>query len=106
LGNIPLDHFDQVKKSYVEIYMDIQNFLNLTDNNNNTDNNYHSTVFCMNKDLDETRFGLKFLFDRTLEKELEIEPLMVANVYDLENLMNEIGKIRVIYFSYYKKILV
>ena len=103
MGNIPLDHFDQVKKSYVEIYMDIQNFLNLTDNNNNTDNNYHSTVFCMEKDLGETRFGLKFLFDRTLEKELEIEPLMVANVYDLENLMNEIGKIRVIYISYYKK---
>jgi len=82
-----------VNKSYSEIYLDIQNFLNLSDEVNN--GILHRSVFCMEKDLAESRFGLDFLLDRAVEMKNEVEPLMVENVYEIELLMNEIGKTKV-----------
>ena len=76
---IPLSDFDLVTKSYAQIYEEIENFLLLK-----TGNNYFNNLFCLSKDLEETRFGLEFLADHANHR-VNIEPS--SRVLDLESLL-------------------
>ena len=51
-------------KSYSEIYLDIVEFLQLDERNNR-----YVPIFSLGKDLDETKFGLTFLYDSAAEQQ-------------------------------------
>ena len=95
LGEMPIDGFDQAKKVYQQIYKEIEVFISSNGDENNNINN-KMTVYCLAKDIAETRFGLEFLYDRTIET-LQTEPptRLIEQVYDLEILVNKLGKLKV-----------
>lgn len=78
---IPLYSFDKLKKTYTEIYNDIKRFTKQYSNN-------EVPVFCMNKDLEATRFALKFLYNNTPSHEI----FPFNKVYTLENLVVNLAK--------------
>ncbi len=80
---IPLN-FDQAKKSYNEILINIRNFLKPK-----KENHSFVPVFCMAKDLEVTKFGLQYLFDNSHENDIEYP---FKRIYDLESLIVNLGR--------------
>lgn len=87
---IPLYNFDQIKKTYAEIYAEIRSFLQAKQENNNC-----VPVFCMEKDLDSTRFGLNYLH----KKSCNSNDYPYKDIYSLENLVVSLAKFRNVSFS-------
>lgn len=81
---IPLYGFNQVKKTYSEIYKDIERFLK-----KKKENNFEVLLFCMEKYIDATNFGLKFLYNNT---PISNDGFPFTKIYDLENLVVNLGK--------------
>lgn len=87
---IPLHSFDQIKKTYAEIYADIRSFLMAKQENNNC-----VPIFCMEKDLDSTRFGLNYLHNKSCDP----NDFPYKDVYSLESLVVNLAKFRNTDFS-------
>ena len=80
---IPLHNFDRIQKTYEEIYSDIRSFLAPKQ-----ENNYCVPIFCMEKDLDSTRFGLNYLHN----KSDAMSQFPFKNIYSLENFLVSLAK--------------
>jgi hypothetical protein len=78
INKIPLDNFAHCQKTYREIYSQIESFLAPSRHNGS-----YTSVFCLSKDVEETRFGLKFLRDSSLV-ETKFDPSERVN--DIESL--------------------
>lgn len=78
---IPLHGFDQVKKSYSQIYTDIKRFVK-------QQGDYEVPVFCMEKDIEASRFGLKYLYNNTPSNDI----FSFNKIYSLENLIVNLAK--------------
>jgi hypothetical protein len=82
--HIPMDNFDEHYKPYSVIYSDILKFIEKKKENNN-----FTPLFCLNKDIVETKFGLKFLSDCSSKKCERVD-----KIYDLESLVIFFGSLR------------
>lgn len=83
---IPLYNFEKAKKTYAEIYANIRKFLLPK-----KENNFFVPVFCMSKEIEETRFGLKYLFNNTPGADARGE-FPFKRIFDLESLVVNLGK--------------
>lgn len=94
LGDMPLENFSEIKKTYAEVYYDLYQFIKPVDDENNND---PKMVFCLAKDMNETKFALRFLFDRyrfSEQEDLDTSISLIDKVYDLENLVVKLAKLK------------
>lgn len=92
---MPLENFSEIKKTYAEVYYDLYQFIKPVDDENNND---PKMVFCLAKDMNETKFALRFLFDRyrfSEQEDLDTSISLIDKVYDLENLVVKLAKLKV-----------
>ncbi|RNA26759.1 maelstrom -like protein [Brachionus plicatilis] len=78
-NQIPLSNFNKLNFTIPEIYAQLEEFLRPDETNNN-----FVPIFCMNKDLDETKFGLEFLEYETNALDTRC---LYDKIFDLESLL-------------------
>ncbi len=85
---IPIDKFDQVNKSYGEIYNDIDMFVQ-----KKIDNNHYTPLFCMSKDYELSKFGIRFLFDQSKSNtNASTRCPLIEKIFDLEFLVSYLSE--------------
>jgi hypothetical protein len=92
---IPLDekdHKDLFRKSYIEIYEDIVSFFKQNESG-------YKALFCREKDLNETKFGLNFLRDRykemciITENKSKLAQTFIPNIFYMESLVTKLSNV-------------
>ncbi len=77
---IPFDNFGRVTSTYAEIYSSIKTFVHLRQ-----ENNYYAPMFCLGEDVDQARFGIKFLQDMSGQRKMPgMDGDLTEKVFDLE----------------------
>lgn len=91
-NHIPLSNFNKIHLTIPQIYTQLEEFLRPSELNNN-----FVPVFCMNKDIDETKFGLEFLEYQTNSPNSRC---LYDKVFDLETLTIQLASFFNINLSY------
>ena len=91
-NQIPLSNFDKIYLTIPQIYTQLEEFLRPNELNYN-----FVPIFCMNKDMDETKFGLEFLEYETNSRDTRC---LYDKIFDLESLMIQLTSYFNINLSY------
>jgi hypothetical protein len=89
IHQIPLDNFNRITSTYAEIYSNIASFVRLRQ-----ENSHYAPLFCLGKDIDQTRFGLKFLQDMSAHRRMAGSEDLHELVFDLECLYMYLADVR------------
>ena len=80
---IPYDNFAKANLTDKKIFEDIRNFLQSSEKNNG-----YLPLFCLNKDIEEAKFGLNYLFDNAAKNKEDCKGIAsLKNFLPLENLL-------------------